>query len=244
MAASSVIMMLGNTAIAQGWENEDGFSIGLAGAVSTNPYVGQGTELVPYPSVTYRSGPLSIGTFGLSYEGIETNRLSISAGISPRFSGLYSTDAPQLKGIDRKITGDLALSAAFEFSPAFKSEMTFRQEVTGEHNGQELILDMHYGTTFGDITVEASAGAAWQSSDLSSYIWGVSSTESRPNRRAYTPGSVVIPYASISAVMPFTERWTLVSTLRADFLPDEVSNSPIIDQNNIYSAAFGLTYSF
>lgn len=222
----------------------DGWSVGLVTAIATNPYLGEGTDVFPYPALTYRKGPFSIGTFGVEYDVYASDRLTLSAGLVPRFTGLFSTDAPELDGIERKVTGDVALGLEYDIGSGLRADLTFRQEVTGEHDGQEVVLDLGYGTRVGRVGLEFSAGAAWQSEDLTSFIWGVSASEARPGRPAYAPGDAIIPFAAINAFVPLNENWTLIGTARADFLPGEVSDSPIVDEDDIFSLILGVTYSF
>lgn len=222
----------------------DGWSLGLVTAIATNPYEGEDIDILPYPAITYRAGPFSIGTLGVEYDIYASDRLTFSAGLVPRFTGLFSTTAPELDGIRRKVTGDVALAVGYDFGGGFGTELTFRQEFTGEHDGQELVLDVGYGTQIGRVGLQLSAGAAWQSKDLSGFIWGVSASEARPGRPAYAPGDVIIPFAAANAFVPLNENWTLIGTIRADILPSEVSDSPIIDQDNILSVILGVTYSF
>jgi len=128
--------------------------------------------------------------------------------------------------------------------PLFVQRRPFRQEFTGEHDGQEAVLGLGYGTQVGKVGLEFSAGAAWQSADLSAFIWGVSASEALGGRPAYAPGDAVIPFAAVNAFYPLNDNWTLIGTARADFLPNEVSNSPIVDEDNIFSLILGVTYSF
>lgn len=243
-AAALVALTLATPVIAQEDGPRDGWSLGLVAAVATNPYLGEDTEIFPYPALTYRRGPFSIGTFGVEYDFYATERLTFSAGLVPRFTGLFSTDAPELDGIDRKVTGDVALGLEYDLGSGFGADITYRQEFTGEHDGQELVLDLGYGTQIGRVGLEFSAGAAWQSEDLSAFIWGVSPSEARAGRPAYAPGDVIIPYAAVNAFVPLNENWTLIGTARADFLPSDVSDSPIVDEDDIYSLILGVTYSF
>ncbi|MEM8977209.1 MAG: MipA/OmpV family protein [Pseudomonadota bacterium] len=243
-AAALLVLTLATPVIAQEDGPRDSWSLGLVAAIATNPYLGEDTEVLPYPALTYRNGPFSIGTFGVEYDVYATERLTFSAGLVPRFTGLFSTDAPELDGIDRKVTGDVALGLEYDLGNGFSTDLTFRQEFTGEHDGQELVLDLGYGTQIGWVGLKFSAGAAWQSRDLSGFIWGVSPSEARPGRPAYSPGDVIIPYAAVNAFVPLTQNWTLIGTARADFLPSDVSDSPIVDEDDIYSLILGATYSF
>ena len=238
-----LLMALVTPAVAQEGPR-DGWSIGVVTAISTNPYIGEGTDALPYPALIYRKGPFSIGTFGVEYDVYESESLTFSAGLVPRFTGLVSTDAPELEGIEREVTGDVALGLEYDIGSGFSADLTFRQEFTGEHDGQEVILDLGYGTQVGKVGLELSAGAAWQSSDLSAFIWGVSASEARAGRPAYAPGDAIVPFAAVNAFYPLNDNRTLIVTAQADFLPSEVSDSPIVDEDDIYSLILGVTYSF
>lgn len=229
---------------AQAQNIEDGWSVGAFAAHSSSPYVGEKSTTTGMPLISYRSGPVSISTLGLTYEVFNDEGLSFNVGVLPRFSGLQSPKSRKLKGIDRKLTGDLALSAAYEFGGGLKTGLQFRHEITGEHRGQELIFNLGYQTDLGGVTLDMNAGATWQSKDLSAYVWGVSASEAIAGRAAYDPGAVVIPFASISASAPLGENWSLDGSLKADFLPRSVTNSPIVDEDKIYSAALGVSYHF
>ncbi len=238
------VAAMASSGAAQGGGQPDGWQIGVIAGVANNPYIGEGTQVQPYPLVTYKTGPLSIGTLGLEYEAYQGNGYTLSVGLLPRFSGLFNTDADELDGIDREITGDLALILGYDLGAGFNTGLRFRQEVTGEHDGQEVIFDFGYGTKVGKSMLQLRAGAGWQSEDLSGYVWGVSADEARAGRPEYAPGDVIIPFVEARMVRPINERWSLMGGLRADFLPSDVSNSPIVDEDNIYSATFGVMFNF
>lgn len=223
---------------------QDGWSIGLLTAYATNPYIGEDTELVPYPLITYRNGPFAAGTFGITYDFVQSDALRLTAGVTPRFIGLLSTDASELDGIDRELTADFQLTAAYAFSEALETELTYRKEITGEHDGQSLDWQIGYTAVVGDMFLNATVGASWQSEDLANYVWGVAPSEGRAGRAAYDVGDVVIPFVEASALLPLSDHWTMIAALRADMLEGAITNSPIIDRDELVSVTIGLEYRF
>ena len=221
----------------------DGWNIGAIIAADSNPYIGQSADVVPIPLISYRSGPLSIGTNGLGYRFIQTGPWDVTVAARPRFSGLISTDGALLDGIDRQVTGDLALEARYDIGVYYAS-FDLRQEFTGEHDGQELRFGVGTRTRVGRVGLDLGAGAFWQNDDLSRYIWGVSPSETAIGRPAYAPGYVIVPYVSLRARLPLSGNWSLLGTVRVDFLNSDISSSPIIEDDQLFSGALGISYSF
>ena len=199
--------------------------------------------MLPIPLISYRSGPFAISTNGISYRLLNDGSWTLPAAARPRFSGLISTDGAQLDGIDRVVTGDLALEMGYDIG-VFYATVDLRQEFTGEHDGQEVRLGLGTRTRLGPVALSIGGGAAWQSSDLSQYIWGVSTGEARPGRPAYAPGNVVVPYLSVSGRLPLNDKWSLIGSVRADFFPDSITDSPIIADDTLFSGGLGVIYRF
>lgn len=80
------------------------------------------------------------------------------------------------------------------------------------------------------------------SEDLSEYVYGVRASDT--GFAPYAPGDVFIPYINVGTIFPLTERVNLVGNLRAEFLPDEVFDSPIIDDDITIGGLVGLSMRF
>ncbi|WP_424973407.1 MipA/OmpV family protein [Dinoroseobacter sp. S124A] len=221
----------------------DGWSLGGLVAADTNPYIGQGSDVIPLPLFRYANGPFELSTNGLSYDVLDLGAFDVSVAARPRFSGLISTDGPELNGIDREVTGDVALELRYDLGRLYAGA-DIRQEFTGEHDGQEARFRFGLRQALGPVRLDWSAGAAWQSGDLSRYVWGVGSDEARVGRDAYDPGDVVVPFVGLRGVMPIGENWSILGTLRADFLPDAVTDSPIIEDDTLVSGGLGVEFRF
>ena len=50
--------------------------------------------------------------------------------------------------------------------------------------------------------------------------------------------------AGISSFIELTEDWRIILSLSAEFLPDEVSNSPIVADDQIMKGFAAITYVF
>lgn len=221
----------------------DGFSFGGLVVGDTNPYLGQGSDIIPLPLINFRSGPFALSTNGVSYQVWDAGPWGLTLAARPRFSGLISTDGEQLDGIDREVTGDAAVELRYDIGRMYVGA-DLRQEFTGEHDGQEARLRVGLRQQVGAVRLDFAAGGAWQNGDLSRYIWGVSDEEARPGRAPYDPGSVLVPFVGLRGSIPIGENWSLLGSLRADFLPDDVTDSPIIEDDTLISGGIGVEFRF
>ena len=85
---------------------------------------------------------------------------------------------------------------------------------------------------------------AWQSEDMVDYYYGVRPGEALVGRPAYSPGSAIIPEVSLLATHPVGERWEFFARAGHAWLPSEITNSPLVDQDGRLSVIVGLGYTF
>jgi outer membrane protein len=237
----AAVLCAASPALAQ--DGADGWSAGLIGAYGTSPYIGQDDGAGIAASLQYRAGRFTIGTGGLSYSIIDDGSRRLDALLLPRFTAL---DAPGgvLAGIDRDVTADIGLRYAVTQPGGTVLGGTFRQEITGEHDGQEIDLRASQRLGGDGPPITAYAGATWRSGGLSEYLYGVLPGEAAVGRPAYDPGATLTPYLGVSAAFPLNDRWSLVGGVRVDMLGDAITDSPIVDDGTVYSANFGVNLQF
>ncbi len=220
-----------------------GFSLGLGVAGSTDPYLGGDAGALPFPLLRYQGEGFSVGIDGLTYDVYQKQPFKLSLIAAPRISAIEFSDNDELDGLDRNITADIGAEFSYDTGRYF-AKAKFLQEVTGEHDGQEVMLEAGTRLPLGRVPVSLSAGFSWQSEDLSAYLWGVGAGETAPGRPAYDPGDALIPFLGIGTFYPLSERVSLIGTARAEFLPEAVTDSPIVEDDVVISAFVGVGYRF
>lgn len=224
----------------------EGLSLGVAVVANDSPFVGGDASVAVLPIIGYDSRAFSLGVLqGLRVTAFDRDDFRLSVIAAPRFFlEIADTEGPALDGIDRNITGEAGL--AFDYTPNRMTSMSLRvvQEVTGEHGGQELVLQANRTVTLAGFPVRVGGGLTWQSGDHAEYAWGVRPEEATATRPAYAPGDVLIPNLSIGTFVPITAKTSILATLRVDFLPEAVFESPIVDQEMTTSLFVGITRSF
>ena len=241
--ATFALMLCAAPALSQ--EQTEGFSIGLGVAGSSGLYIGEDSAAMALPLLRYDSDAFSIGLpDGARLTLLDRSDVRLSAVISPRFSAIDASDAPELSGLDRDLTADGGVQARYVFSQ--RTQLRFRAvtELTDEHGGSEVALSARHAIPLGRMPLLLEGGVTWQSADLSGYLYGVSAPEATGTRPAYSPGDVAIPYLSVGTAFPITQKTRLVANIRADFLPDKITLSPIVDEDVSVMGFLGISYSF
>ena len=221
-----------------------GFSYGLMGYASDSAYVGDGSGPRVWPLLRYESPTFSIGTDGLRLTLRDRAPVRIEGVMSPRFTGLSDPDAPELAGIDRDITADVGVTLRYSLGTGTALTATVLQEVTGQHDGQEVRLGGQARLGAGPVPLTFGAGVSWKSEELTNYLYGVGADETASGRPAYTPGDSLTPYISISGGMPVGQNMAVIGGMRADFLDDAATDSPIVEGDVAVSGRVGVVFQF
>lgn len=106
-------------------------------------------------------------------------------------------------------------------------------DVSRASDGYEISLDYRYAWSFDRATLAASAGASSMSSDLTGYYFGILNEEVARGVEGYTPGSAVVPRIGVSFTRQIgSTAWQFISSIDYQFLPSELSNSPLLEPNS------------
>jgi MipA family protein len=230
---------------AQAQDAPEGFAVGGIGIASVSPYVGEHDTTAALPLLAWNSDAFSVSTAeGLRLTVFNRADLRFSVVVSPRFSAIDSSDSSALAGMEREITADAGLLVELTQSDTFSLSFRAVTEATDQHNGQEISVSARQMLRIGNVPIILGGGLDWQSDDLAEYIYGVRSSEATTTRPEYAPGDVLAPYVSVGTMIPVNDRMRIIGSLKAEFLPDNVTDSPIIDEDIVTSVSIGAVFNF
>lgn len=223
----------------------EGFSAGIGISGGQDAFVGNDDDIAALPILRYDSDAVSIGfPEGIRVTAIDRQEFRLSGVLSPRLSAIDSADAAELDGIDRAVTADGGLLMEYRAGRGTRLSLRSITELTDKHGGSEIRLGANQTVPLGKLPVTFGVGVSWQSSDLASYVYGVKSSEAIAGRSAYALDDIVVPYVSVGLSHPLSDTTRITANVRADFLPDDVQNSPIVNEDVTIGAFIGLSYSF
>ncbi len=206
------------------------------------------TEVSPVPFLRYENGAFQIQAYddiSASYRvfGSPDFGLSIKGGVD--MGGGYDTgDSRYFNGMD-KLNTIYTLGASFESEfGGWTAGIEFTQDVSGEHNGQEIEVALGHPLDYGKLEIRPTISATWISKKNVDYFYGVSAREARPDRPAYSPGSSYEIGAELMLLYSIFDDLQFVATVEVAKVGDEIKDSPLVDEDHEVEAVVGLVYTF
>lgn len=220
--------------------------VGVAGYL--NPQKGLDVREQIFPMISYTGDRLSFEFTTLSYRLASLGDLQINAVASIRSQGYYSSDSQYLSGMkDRDDTIDGGIGLDWK-----GVNLSLTHDMLSTHKGSELSLTYNHGFELGKLQLNVGAGVNWQTKELTNYYYGVNESEAKTlvvdgkkfSRTAYHVKSTCIPKANIFMRYALTNSWALISGAEINFLPKNITDSPIVDGNISWGLFTGIVRSF
>ena len=215
------------------------WSLGIAGVLRDSEYAGEGNRTLVVPSVSYEGEWFYWRGATLGYRLAKTDHFSVDGFIAARLDGIDADDfgAAELaeRGIDRDLLEDRDHSADAGLSATWKGaageiELDARADITGTSEGYQIAVDYRYPFRIGRVTVKPGIGATMLSDDMANYYYGTLDEEVARGVVDYKPGRSTIPHIGVSVMVPFAERWLFIGNAQLRSLPDEIQDSPLVEQ--------------
>lgn len=252
-AATIALMMLSTNS--QAAEQSNRFGVGLYANSERNIYDGQSgnddVKIHGIVSFQYRGQKLNADEKSASYKLFDNGKYHIEVLSNHVDRGYKATDSEKLTGMnERKSSWDLGGRIAAKTRVGTLSLAT-TGDISNKHKGQEVDLkfsqDLFRKGPKGDprsISLDLQAGLKWQSNEVIDYYYGVRNDETTSTRAAYAGQDAVTPYLGLTARTNLSEHITFDLSAIYKHYPDEIKNSPIVDNDHDIGVTAGLTYWF
>lgn len=244
LIATSIFMVSGLTATA---EDDRGltYSIGAFVTAGTSPFEKEGSDLeveaLPWFEITGEH--FSLGIDGLTVPITQFSNINIKGRLAPRWIAFDPEDYAGLKGFDRDIAIEAGFAADMELGPVTLTLEALR-DISDTHGGTEVSAKAAGGLPLSERTfLGIEAGLTWMDTDLATYKYGVLNSDSGAYA-AYDIDEVVVPTLGVQLVHQLTDHISIMGAVSGDFLPQTVTDSPIIQRDTIFSSMVGLKYEF
>ena len=221
------------------------WGVGVMGIVSDSPYRGADTETKAIPFLSFVGERFTLIGPRAGYNLRRDGPLAVNAVASFEFEEEAFEDSRDLEGMDkRRETVMAGLDASLRFLDRWRMEGSILTDVFGRHDGQEVTVSVTRLFRYPDFFISPGAGLAWHSSDYNNYYFGVDDNEARPGRPPYQPGAGVDAFLQLFARYEISDDWSVVANARLTRLADDVTDSPIVEDDTSLSVLAGLGYTF
>ena len=227
------------------------YALGVAYSVSESPYQGVDSSGFAYPYLTsFRHNAftndwliLTGGDAGVRWVNDAGWVLGAVARI--RTEGTDTTLLDELADIDvRKWTIEAAPLVGWRAWPVH-FELKHYQEIFSDYGGPttEFQLSLPREHPWGWFV--PSVTLLRNSAGHNRYYYGISDAEAaaNPGLEPYSPGSSLNVKARISMGYAINNRWLLSVSLNHEWLGSEITGSPIVDKDSIWSGNVGIAYN-
>ncbi len=223
-------------------------TLGAGPYVQTQPYKDVDAIIIPSPVVFFDNGIFYVRwtRLGMYFLGEKNNDFSwgFSLTLQPRPYGYEASDSEALNGMDkRKNTWEGGLAFSMQKKTTFFEVMLLNDLL---NNTNTWMVKAELGDEFklADFTFYPSILAIYYSSEYTNYYYGVKESETTLVRTAYNPKSSMDFALQTYISYPLTKKLSTLLNFRADFLSKETTDSPIVQDNHIYSGLLSLIYTF
>jgi outer membrane protein len=199
----------------------------------------------PIPAVTYNGerfqalGP--IFRYGLA--GSDLVRLAATASFR---IGVYDEDdSPFLEGMgDRENTLMAGLALQIELPRGFDLALQYEHDVLDQIGGGQAQLRLDKSFQAGLSRISPYVSINWLSADLADHDFGVAPDVASVDRPAYAVGDIVTTEVGVGTFIELSRDWRLLINAGVEFFPGEVTDSPIVDEDQVIKGFTALNYVF
>lgn len=225
------------------------YAVGFAISGEQSSYIGAEPSTIAFPYLTsFRDSAMTdswlvIRDGDLGFRWVTDNDWELGVVGRVQTQGSGNSDIPELDGVaNREWALELGPMAGFRRWPIHINFKTYF-EVSDNHDGMVSHLAFSVPYEWDNGFLVPFVEAIRRDADYSAYYWGVTANESSPTRPEYQPGSTMSAAIRARWGYALSDKWLLTGGLGLEFLDSAISDSPIVDRDEIWSATIGIAYN-
>ena len=226
-------------------EEKQKVTVGAGVYIQTQPYENVNNIILPSPVIFFDNGLFYVrwSRAGLYFLGDkkEDYAWGFSLSIQPRTFGYDSSEIEGMETRESTWEGGLAFSAKTDKAYI---EIMLLTDIFDRYESWILKTELGYDFQIGKMGLYPSLIVVYQSSDFMNYYYGVKQNEVTISRNEYTPNDGLQLGLQTYIKYPITDKLSTLINLRADRLPQNAIDSPIVTENYYYSGLLSLIYTF
>ena len=175
------------------------------------------------------------------------------SSVSPEFPGPSDPADEGMQTIQRSLSIDEIASRKWAVNGGFRGhyfstfgewQLALLQDISNVHKGQLVALQYRRKWLWRDWQMRLRLGTDWKSAALLDYYYGVSKRDTTLTEYYFNGKSGWQTYLSIDVLKPINENWSWLAKMSYRRLPNSLTDSPLIEENNIRNVFLGVAYRF
>jgi outer membrane protein len=197
------------------------------------------------PAITYTGERLQVFGPRIQYGIAGSGKLRLALAGQYRIGVYKEEDSPFLTGMgDREDTFLAGLAVQAELPGVIDLELAYEHDVLDRIGGGVARLSVSKGLQSGIFRFQPKLGVNYLNSEIANHDFGVPADKATAARPAYEPGSTTSVEAGVGLFIEITREWLFVMDANIEKFSDEVTNSPIVDQDYVIKGFAAINYVF
>ena len=220
--------------------------VGLGAIARGSPYRGySGGVYQVIPAITYTGERLQVFGPRIQVGLVGDGKLRLGGTVTYRM-GVYEEDESDfLEGMgDRKDTIMVGLALKAELPGGVDLSVSYEHDAIGKIGGGTARLKIDKSFRFGVFAFSPEVGVNWLSPGLSNHDFGVPAEGATLERAAYDLNGAFSVEGGIGVFFDAAPDWLVVASIGVEVFGDEVTDSPIVDDNHVLKGFAAVNYVF
>ena len=222
--------------------------IGAGGGViaQSSPYRGaDSAQELAIPMVVYIGERVQILGPGAQAGLISRRGTRLAATARYRLGAYDEEDSEYLEGMgDRKDSLFAGLALQSKGPAGVQISAGYEHDALDRVGGGAGKLSLRRGWQFGKVSISPSAALNWLSAELAGHEFGVEAAEARAGRPEYRPGAAVNFEAGLAVSAEVYREWRAIVSASSEFLAQELRDSPLVDEAQVFHFFGVASYTF
>lgn len=238
----SLALVMGTTAA-----HASDTSLGLAAGIGDFGYRDTDPLVLPLPMIDYEYNNFFIHNLNAGYYlwNDTSNKFAVNVWYNPLSYNHDDTDNEQMKQLNNRHSTAMAGLTWTHLADWGVIRTAVSADILGNSDGVVADVGYLYPIHSGNWTVVPGIGVTWNSSDQNNYYYGISHDESvRSGYSEYSADDSWNPWLELAMKYQINENWHVSGLVRAVSLSNNISGSPMVDNDLSTQAVLGVAYDF
>lgn len=225
---------------------KDGIKVGINAVYSDKGFSNYDNQISVLPSLFYDNNKIYARGNSLGYNLIKDSQSELS--LFTQYSGAnFNPDQAtgSFHDLDKRTPSMLTGISYIKITPFGGLRSQLATDISGNSKGTVAKLTYLAKIKKNNLTLYPSAGIQWQDNKYNDYYYGVNDSESkRTGIKNYSASDSFHPYISLMGMYDLENNWGLFMNQNLSYNPDELYNSPKVDNHASFTSTLGITYQF
>ncbi|MCX7552961.1 MipA/OmpV family protein [Marinicella sp. S1101] len=223
--------------------DEHELQIGIAGVGSESVYVGGDSQTRFFPAIDYQYKRFYFQAGDIGFNLIDNKAWEVNFGMGFNLAGDIDRGDSRLLQDLPNLSFPISAFVSAQYKTKFGLfTVKHDNEINNKHDGHSSSLSYAAPIFKNNWLLMPSLSYQYHSAEVVNYFYGVNTADATERFDAYQTGSVNNIQLSFLALREINEKWSFVGNVQSEFYGDEISNSPIVDDDQRLSLFVGLLY--